>query len=141
MNNQSVVDKLKETFIPSILTGAIGAGAYYFMYNQPGMMSMKVPFGPIELNPIFAVAGSAMVGNLVGETATHFILPYVQSYGTVAHEELIVPPVLSGISTYLAARFMVSENAEILPTFLIGGGSSVASKYIYGMIEPKSLSN
>lgn len=137
--NNSLTDKIKESVIPSVITGAIGAGVYYFMYNIPGMENIKVPFGPLELSPIMAIGAASGLGNLVGETATHFVLPHIQSMGLVQKEEFIVPPILSGVSTYLVSRFMVSENAELLPTFLIGAGSSAGAKYVYGMVDYKSL--
>lgn len=140
MNQQSVIEKLKESAIPSLLTGVVAGGIYYLMYNQPGFGNIKIPVGPIELNPMMAVGTVAAIGNLAGETATHFVLPHFQNMGLVGREELIVPPVLSGLGTYLGARFLISENAEFLTTAAIGAGASVGSKYIYGMVNPKSLS-
>lgn len=130
----STTQRLKNAMLPSLLSGAIGGAVYYFMYNTPEMGAIKVPFGPIELTPFMAVGGAVAAGTLVGELSTQFVLPWVQGSGYQAMEEFAIPPALAGVGSVAAMKLLIGGD-EMLPIFLLGAGSSVGAKYIYGGFE------
>lgn len=127
----TTLDKLKNSVIPSALAGASAVGIYYLLY---GDISTPVPFGPMEMPVWGAIGGSVAVGNMVGEITTEFVLPMIpKNEKFQGYEEKIVPPVLSGLGSYLAMRFLVSENTSLFESMAIGAGGSIAGKYIYGI--------
>jgi hypothetical protein len=126
------MQKLENTIVPSLIAGAAGAGIYFLMYGNPGV---NIPLGPLELPSWAAVGATVAIGNVGGEILTQYILPLipkVKDYQSL--EEMVVPPALAGVSTYLAMRFLVSENTELIPALAVGTGGSIGGKYIYGMI-------
>jgi hypothetical protein len=128
--------KIKNSVIPSVVSGAIGTGIYYFMYGNPGV---TVPFGPIQLNPMFAVGAGITVGTLVGEIATEFVLPKIQGSGYSNYEEMVIPPVLSGLGTHLALKMLVTSEAEFITPFVMGAAASSLGKTVYGMLEMEKM--
>lgn len=128
------MNKLENTLVPSLLAGAIGAGVTYFMYPSAGV---KIPFGPLELDPFIATGLAVGLGNMGGEILTQYVMPYIPKNQSFANlEEKVVPAITAGLATYGLA-YVLTGGADLKTAMLIGGGSSVASKYVYGMLPGK----
>lgn len=128
---ESFKKKIENTLVPSLFAAGVGAGAYYFMYGSQEIES--VPLGPLNVSLPIAVGGTVFIGNVAGEILTQFILPMLpedEQFKKI--QEMVVPPAITGLSTFLSMRILVSENTELLPAILLGGGSSIGGKYIYG---------
>lgn len=136
----TVVEKLKEVFVPSLITGAAAAGILYVVNGSAA--STEINFLSMPVSGAVMIGGSAFVGNMVGEILTTTVLPYAEkgmSKDFMKTEELVVPPALAGLSTYGAVRFLTNlDNVPLLNVGLIGAGSSVVGNYIYNKYESKN---
>lgn len=127
------LEKLKKSIYPSVLAGAAGIGVYYFLFDSDLMTA--VPFGPINVPVSLAVGGSVLIGNMAGELLTNFVLPLIPKNEMFQnYEEMVIPPALASLSTYLTMKILVSEDTQVLPALVTGGAGSIAGKYVYGMI-------
>ncbi len=125
------MQKLENTIVPSLIAGAVGSGIYMLIY---GNQEIDVPLGPLDV-PVWAAVGATVaIGNAAGEVLTQYVLPMIpKNENFQKYEEMVIPPLMTGLSTHLAMRFLVSENTELVPSLAIGAGSSVGGKYVYGM--------
>lgn len=130
--------KLKNSVVPSLISGAIGTGVYYFMYGT-ATQGITVPFGPLQISPMLAVGGGVAMGTLVGEVATEFVLPKIQGAGYNGYEEMAIPPVLSGLGSWLAVKMLVTKDAEFMTPFLLGAASSSLGKTVYGVAQVEKM--
>lgn len=129
----SLEKKLKDSIMPSLYSGVAGVAIYFAMYDKD--LLTPLPLGPIEVPTALAVGATVMVGNMIGETISHFALPMISQYGVAqAIEENVIPPLFASVGSYLAMRTLVSDETYLIPSAIIGGGGSVAGKYVYGMI-------
>lgn len=138
MNNVPISQRIKNSIVPSLLSGSIGGAAHYFMYRAVND-AVKVPFASFEVSPFMAVGGAIAVGTLSGEILTQFALPYFQGnamYGGL--EEIAIPPAMAGVGTVAAVKFLIGGD-EMLNPFLLGAASSVGAKYITGAFEIESM--
>lgn len=123
--------KIENTIVPSLFAAGVGAAAYYFMYGNQGIET--VPLGPLNVSLPIAVGATVFIGNTAGEVLTQFVLPMLpddQKFKGI--QEAAVPPAMAGLGVFLSMRMLVSENTEIIPSVLLGAGSSIGGKYIYG---------
>jgi hypothetical protein len=130
--------KLKNSIVPSLISGAIGTGVYYFIFGS-ATQSITVPFGPIQLSSMYAVGGGIAVGTLVGEVATEFVLPKIQGSGYSSYEEMAVPPVLSGLGSWLTMKMLITKDAQFMTPFLLGAASSSLGKTVYGVVQVEKM--
>ena len=148
MNNLSITQRAKNAIMPSLMSAAVGTAAYYFIY---GSIDVKLPYGPIQLAPHFAVGASVGIGTFVGEIGTQFVLPMVQGTSYQSMEEFIIPPALAGLGSFLALKTFVAGlgsllalktfvgGDEMMPIVLLGAGSSIGAKYLYGGLEGNKI--
>lgn len=128
-----ILDTVKKVFVPSIFTGIGSIGIYYLLVDSD--LGVQIPLGSMSLPAWAVVGGSATVGNMIGEVASEVITPMIAGKGSYQkYEDAILPPVLSGLGTYLVFKMFVSDQTSLVNSILIGAGGSVAGKYIYGMV-------
>lgn len=135
MNNLSITQRAKNAIMPSLMSAAVGTAAYYFIY---GSIDVKLPYGPIQLAPHFAVGASVGLGTFVGEIGTQFVLPMVQGTSYQSMEEFVIPPALAGLGSFLALKTFVGGD-EMMPIVLLGAASSIGAKYLYGGLEGNKI--
>lgn len=137
--NESITDKLKKVFIPSLVTGATAAGLLLLLDGQN--TSSVVNFLGMEVPAYGMIAGAATIGNMAGEVLTDVVLPYAErgmSKDVLKIEDMVIPPALSGLSTYGAVRFLTNlQDVPLMNVGLLGAGSSVVGNYIYNAYEKK----
>lgn len=127
------MDKLKEIFIPSLIASAVSVGIYKFVLDED--LSEPTPFLNMEIPAYAAVGGSSLVGNIAGEFLSDIVIPRIPKISALgAIQEMIVPPAITGLSTYGAISLLVNKNAPFTTTFMLGAGSSVLGKYAYQML-------
>lgn len=123
----SIIQKLKDATIPSLYASAASVGLYYVLIDKD--ISSKVPFMNQTIPVWAAVAGSSFIGGEIGSLLTEYVgpkIPMLQEGG-----EIIIPPAMAGISTWLAMRTLISENTEFKNAFLIGAGGNFIGDTIY----------
>ena len=129
----STLEKLKNSIVPSVFAGATSVGIYYLLFFF--FLVTEVPFGPISLPVWGAVAGACTLGNMAGEVLTEFVLPMIPKNESLQkYEDMVIPPAISGLATYLTMRFLVSNNTKPLESVILGSGGSVLGSYVYGML-------
>ena len=127
----NVVKTLEQNLMQSLVAGAIGTGITLLMY--PDAMGASIPVMNFEL-PVPIVTGlSVAAGNLGGEILSEYVLPHIpQNEMYAGYEKKIVPPVMSGLATYGIARILTGQ-ADLQASMIIGGGASAVGGYVYGM--------
>lgn len=129
MSKESIVEKLKNVFVPSLFAGAASAGLYYLLIDHD--ISTDVPFAGMDVPVWAAVAGSSAIGTMIGEVASEFITPMITKSETLQGlEHTVLPPALAGLGSYLAFRFLVSDQTSITNALIIGAGGSVVGGYV-----------
>lgn len=133
---KSIMEKLKEVFIPSLVAGGIGIGLYYAL--ESNSFSESVPLNLLNIEvPAYAVVGGAItLGNMGGEILTEVVTPMItQNRNLERYEEMVIPPALSSLATYGAIKLLLNtESPQMVPLVAIGAGSSIAGNFIYGKI-------
>lgn len=128
----SIIQKLKDATVPSIYSSVASLGLYYVMVD--GNLTMKVPFALTELPIYGAILGSSFIGSEIGSLATEFVapkIPLVKDFEGL--EMMAVPAALSGLSTWLAMKMLISSETEFKQAFIIGAGGNLIGQNIYNM--------
>lgn len=127
------MEKLKEIFVPSLLSSAVSLGIYHFYLGED--LTDTAPLLSVMVPAYVAVGVSALTGSIAGEFLSDIIIPkipIIERLGSL--QEAIVPPTITGLSTYGSIMLLVDSNASFGNSFLLGAGSSAISKYAYKMI-------
>ena len=128
------MEKVKQVLVPSLFSA--GASLIIYKYLLGEELSEPVPFMGSMSYPAYIVVGaSSMVGSISGELLSDVVIPkipVIESLKSV--QEFLLPPSITGLTTYGALRVLVSEETSFKNGFLLGAGSSVLGKYAYNMI-------
>lgn len=127
------MDKLKEVIVPSAVSAVAAIGIYKFLLGED--LSAEVPFMSYVLPAYQVVGASSLIGSVAGEFLSDIVIPKIpkiQSLGSI--QDMVVPPSITGITTYATLRLLVSEDTSFKNGFLLGAGSSVVGKYAYSML-------
>lgn len=127
------MEKVKQVIMPSVFSAGASLLIYKFLLKEN--LSEDAPFLG-NIYPAYVVVGaSTFVGSMAGELLADVVIPKIpkiEALGTI--QEAILPPSLTGLTTYGALRLLVSGDTSFKNGFLLGAGSSVVGKYAYGMI-------
>jgi hypothetical protein len=127
----SIIQKIKNATVPSVFSAGASLGIYYVLID--GNLSMEVPFANMQLPIWAAVGGASFIGAELSSLVTEFVVPKIPVIKDLSSEiSAIVPPVVSGLSTYAVMRGLISEQTEFKNSFLIGAGGDLVGKYAYG---------
>lgn len=129
----SILQKLKDSTIPSAFSAVAGVGVYYLLVD--GDLTSSVPFANMNLPVWGAVAGSVFIGSEVGELLNSFVVPKIPYIKDLTDEtSMVIPPVSAGLSTYLAMRLLISSETEFKNSFIIGAGANLVGQLAYTKI-------
>ena len=126
------MDKLKEIFVPSLIASGVSLVLYKVVLNEN--LGEQIPVMDSVYPAYLVLGGTAFLGNVAGEFLSDVVIPKIpkiEALGSI--QDAIVPPSITGLSTYGVMRFAISEDTSFKHSFLLGAGSSVIGKYIYGM--------
>jgi hypothetical protein len=131
-DNRSLMEKLKDEAVPSLLAGGIGVIAS----NQLMGVDLGSSVNILNLNmPIWVAIGGTIAGANALSYALHDQIleriPSIQSFAN--YENKLLAPVTAGLGTYGVFRLGVSSETSLMNSFLLGGGSSITAKYAYDM--------
>lgn len=128
-DNRSITEKLKDEFIPSIASGAIGAVAASFFMGVD--LFIDLPVANMNIPAWAAIGGVISAADLIAYSSHDFVLeklPSLQRFAT--YENRILAPALSGLATYGLFRTSISSDVSLTNSFVLGGGSSIAGRYV-----------
>ena len=127
------MDKLKEVLMPSVFSA--GASIIIYKYVLGEDLSENVPFIGSIMPAYQVVAASSLIGSVAGEFLSDVVIPKIPKISAIESiQELVLPPAITGLTTYATLRLLVSEDTSLKNGFLLGAGSSVVGKYAYSMI-------
>jgi hypothetical protein len=133
MENQTTLQKLEQVFVPSLFAGASSIAIFYLLYDKN--ISVEVPFASMAVPAYAAIGTTVALGNMAGEVVSEFIIPKLNKNPMFLNmEDKIVPPVTTGLASYLAMRTLVSSETNFGQAFVLGAASSVTGKYVNSMI-------
>ena len=127
-DNRTIMEKLKDEFIPSLASGAIGAVAASFLLGVD--LTMQLPVANMSLPAWAAIGGTITAADLIAYSSHDFVLekiPALQRFATF--ENRILAPALSGVATYGLFKIAISPDTSLTNSFLLGAGSSIGGKY------------
>lgn len=125
--------RLKNLFVPSLFTAGASVGVYKFLIDED--ISTKINFVGQEI-PIWGVVfATSLIGNMAGELINDMVGPKLKNYQLLAGaEDIIVPPLLTGASTFGVMKFLVSNQTDFKNAMIVGAGGSFIGNYVYKMI-------
>lgn len=127
------MDKLKQIILPSAVSSVVAVGLYKYVLGED--LSMDVPFFNMNMPAYQVVGASSLIGSISGEFVSDILIPKIPKLEALgAIQDIIVPPSITGLTTYGTLRLAVSEDTSFKNGFLLGAGSSVIGKYITNMI-------
>jgi hypothetical protein len=127
------MDKLKQIIMPSVFSA--GASIIIYKYVLGEDLNDNVPFLGNIMPAYQVVAASSLIGSVAGEFLSDIVIPMVPKVGAIETiQDMVLPPAITGITTYGTLRLLVSEDTSFKNGFLLGAGSSVVGKYAYSMI-------
>lgn len=127
------MQKLQEIFVPSLISSVASVAIYKFILQED--LSAEVPFMSYTLPAWQTVSASSLIGSIAGEFLSDVVIPKIpkiQALGSV--QDMIVPPSITGLTTYGTLRVLVSADTDFKNGFLLGAGSSVIGQYAYKML-------
>lgn len=126
----STMDKIKEEVVPALFAGGVAMGVGYYLGAQNFNVNVPV-LG--STNAALVLGGAAAAGHLGGAIATDYVLPSLQGNTYFEGEDKVVPPALSGLSTYLVMK-VINPDVDLSYAVGLGAGSSAAGIYAYDMM-------
>lgn len=127
------MDKLKEIFVPSLVASAVSIGIYKFVLGED--VSEAIPLLNMEVPAYVAVGTSSLAGSIAGEFVSDVVIPKIPKINALGSlQDMIVPPAITGLTTYGAIAMLVNKDASFKNSFLLGAGSSAVGKYVYKML-------
>lgn len=127
------MEKLKEIFMPSLIASAVSVGLYHFVLGED--ITEAIPLLNMEVPAYVAVGASSFAGSVAGEFLADVVIPKIPKIGALGSiQDMIVPPAITGLTTYGAIVALVHRDASFKNSFLLGAGSSAVGKYITKMI-------
>jgi hypothetical protein len=120
--------KLQQIFAPSLIAGGIGVVIAKYVYDIDISQTEKM-IG-IDLPGWLVVGSTVFTGSVLGEFTSDVVIPKIpriQALGNLQH--MILPPTITGITTYGAMFALVSPETSFSSAFVIGVTSSVGGKY------------
>lgn len=126
----SILQKLKNATIPSIYTSVASVGLYYVLIDNN--LNHQVPFANMQLPTWAAVGAASFLGSEIGSLVTEFVapkIPLVKNFEGI--EMAIIPAAVSGLSTWLVMKTLISPDTEFKNAFLIGAGGGLAGQTLY----------
>jgi len=132
-DSRTVSEKLKDEFVPALISGGIGVLASSFILGVDLSLDMNIAGNNL---PVWSVIGGVITGaDLISYASHDYVLEKIPSLQSVAtYENKIAAPVITGLATVGLFKLGVSSNASITNSFLLGAGSSVGGRYTSGMI-------
>ena len=128
MDNRSVIEKIKDEIVPSVIAGGIGALAASFLLGVN--LSMHLPIATMQLPAWAAIGGVITVADLAAYASHDWVLEKIPTLQKIAtYENRILAPALSGVATYGLFKTAISPNASLTNSFLLGAGSSIGGRY------------
>lgn len=131
-DNRTIMEKVKDDFIPSVVSGAIGVLGASFILGVD--LSQNLNIFNMQI-PAWAAIGGVIAGSDLISYASHdFVLekiPVLQQSGWMTYENKFLAPILSGAGCYVLFRTTISSDVSLVNSFLLGGGSSIVGRYGY----------
>jgi len=129
--NDSLMDKLKQEFTPSLVSAGVAIAGATMLLNVD--LSAKYPLFGYNL-PSYVAIGGVVGGSVLASELVHDWvlekLPDSVKGSWINYENRILSPVLAGAGTYLLFKFGVSNDTDAVNSILLGSGSAVVGKYV-----------
>lgn len=126
----SIIQKLKDSTIPSVYSAAASLGLFYVLVDNN--LTMKVPFGNMQLPVYAAVGGASFIGSELGMLLTDYVapkVPMIKDFEGV--EKTILPAALAGASSWIVMKTLISSETDFKQAFIIGAGGNMIGQTLY----------
>lgn len=137
-DNRTLLEKLKDESIPSMVAGGLGTIASSFLLGVD--ISQNVKIFNVSMPLYVAITGTIAGADFIAKASHDYVLeklPALQSIAT--YENRLATPLISGVSTYALFYTVLSPDVSMVNSMLLGAGSTIAGQYAYDMIENKQM--
>lgn len=128
----SILDKIKQDAIPSLIAGAVSIPLYSFILGNP--INTELPFFSMTAPAWAVVGGTVTLSQLLGNVLENQVLPYIPQNQYASQEAMIVKPTLTGLAVYGISYLGISNETSFIRTFGLGAGSSIVGDYTSRLI-------
>jgi hypothetical protein len=128
------MESLKKNIYPALAAGAVAGLASSMYYGVSGSVSVA----GMSIPATVAVGATVGAGYLAGEILSEYVTPMlISDSNTNTMLESVIPVALSGASSYIFISVMITPNALMTQSVMLGSASAVAGKYIdTAVLEP-----
>jgi len=127
------MEKIKEIILPSVLTGVFATSAYKFILKED--ISEPINFLSYSTPAYIGITATVGLAAMASEFIEEIIVPHIPKLNNYQHiQDMIVPPTITGVTTYGAIKLINGADPSFKEAFLLGAGSNIAAKYISNAI-------
>jgi hypothetical protein len=125
----SVTNKLKNDFVPSLVAGGLSVLAYTTLMGHS--LSENIEIMGTLLPAWVLVGGITVASDYAGSALEDVVLPLIPNNSNlVGMESALLKPTLSGLAFYGFSRAAFSGDTPFLPSFGLGVGSVIGAEYL-----------
>jgi len=122
---------MKETLLKALSSGVIGGIATTVLFGDAGAISVF----NMDLNPALVSGLAIGVGSVASDLVSENVIQNMNlPQNIVSTEELLIQFGLSGIAASVALSLAGVPTANLMKSFLLGGGSKLGGDYAYCML-------
>ncbi len=129
------MQKIREIIVPSAFSAAASVLIYKYALGED--LTDDIPFLSYSMQAWQVVGVSSLIGSVAGEFAADVAIPKSPKIEMLAGiQDIIVPPAITGLTTYGTLKVLVSGDTSFKNGFLLGAGSSLVGKGVYNQFYP-----
>ena len=127
------MQKIREIFVPSLLGATASVLIYKFILKDD--LDIDIDFLGMSM-PSYVVIGTVSLGgNILGEFISDVAIPAIPKLQAIESiQEKVVPPLISGLTTYGLMYGLVSEYTYMKEAVAVSAVGSALGKYTYSML-------
>lgn len=122
---------MKEMLLKGLSSGVVGAIATTVLFGDAGAINVF----NMDINPALVVGASVAAGSIASDMLSENVIQKMNlPQNVVSTEELLIQFGLSGIAASVALSVAGVPTANLMKSFLLGGGSKLGGDYAYCML-------
>lgn len=127
------MQKVREVLAPSAI-GAV-ASVLIYKYILKDDLDIDIDFLGMSLPSYQVIGAVSLGGNILGEFVSDVLIPMIPKVNAIESvQEKVVPPLISGLTTFGLMRTLVSEYTYFYEATAVSAIGSAVGKYTYSMI-------
>lgn len=127
----SVITKLRDVFVPSLVASATSVVLYKYYLGED--LKEEIPIISVPMPAYVTVGVASFAGSVAGQTISEILEPKLPNVlGNL--QGMIIPPVVDGFTTYGAMVLLVHQHTSFKNSFTLGVGGSIVGQWFNNSI-------